>query len=212
MYAAVGKTLTLRQLCELMITVSSNFAANLLIERLGVENIRRTVTALGADGMQVLRGVEDQKAFDKGLNNTTTARGLMVLLDSSRTGPRSTDCRYGDARDPERQKFNDASPPAFLRAPPSPTRPGVSPHPSRCGDRFRRTSVRAGPAGSRDRGSEEERGADGRTVARRLRRDSALSVGPPARSNCTWCSYQSLVNSVFGSCRRLCSKNSRMRG
>ena len=49
-----------------MITVSSNFAANLLIERLGVENIRRTVTSLGADGMHVLRGVEDQKAFDKG--------------------------------------------------------------------------------------------------------------------------------------------------
>ena len=73
--------MTLRELCELMITVSSNFAANLLIERLGVENIRRTVTSLGADGMQVLRGVEDQKAFDKGMNNTTTARGLMVLLD-----------------------------------------------------------------------------------------------------------------------------------
>src|SRR3954465_15246366 len=80
-YKAVGKTMTLRQLCEAMITVSSNFAANLLIERLGVQNIRRTVTALGADGMQVLRGVEDQKAFDQGMNNTTTARALLVLFD-----------------------------------------------------------------------------------------------------------------------------------
>ena len=80
-YAAVGKTMTLRQLCEAMITVSSNFAANLLIEKLGVENIRHTVTKLGADGMQILRGVEDQKAFDKGMNNTTTARGLMILLE-----------------------------------------------------------------------------------------------------------------------------------
>jgi beta-lactamase class A len=62
-----------------MITVSSN-RGQPLIDRLGVDNIRRTVTSLGADGMQVLRGVEDQ-AFDKGLNNTTTARGLMVLLD-----------------------------------------------------------------------------------------------------------------------------------
>ena len=85
-YANVGKTMTLRELCEAMITVSSNFAANLLIEKLGVENIRKTVTRLGADGMQLLRGVEDQKAFDKGLNNTTTARGLMVLLEKSRTG------------------------------------------------------------------------------------------------------------------------------
>ena len=79
-YAVMGKTMTLGQLCDAMITVSSNFAANLLIEKLGVANIRRTVTALGAEGMQVLRGVEDQKAFDKGLNNGTTARGLMVLL------------------------------------------------------------------------------------------------------------------------------------
>ncbi|MEN3337971.1 MAG: beta-lactamase class, partial [Acidobacteriota bacterium] len=79
--AALGRTLTLRQLCEAMITVSSNFAANLLIEKLGIENIRRTVASLGAEGMQVLRGVEDQKAFDKGLNNTTTARGLLVLLE-----------------------------------------------------------------------------------------------------------------------------------
>jgi beta-lactamase class A len=79
--AALGRTLTLRQLCEAMITVSSNFAANLLIERLGVENIRRTVVSLGADGMHVLRGVEDQKAFDAGRNNTTTARALLVLLE-----------------------------------------------------------------------------------------------------------------------------------
>lgn len=110
-YAAIGKTLTLRQLCELMISVSSNFAANLLIDRLGVDNIRRTVTALGADGVQVLRGVEDQKAFDKGMNNTTTARGLLVLLDRIAHG-HAVDAK-ADAEMAEilkRQKFNDAIP------------------------------------------------------------------------------------------------------
>ena len=80
-HAALGQTLTLRRLCELMIVVSSNFATNLLIERLGVENIRRTVAALGADGMHVLRGVEDSKAFKQGLNNITTARALLVLFE-----------------------------------------------------------------------------------------------------------------------------------
>jgi beta-lactamase class A len=110
-YAEVGKTMTLRQLCDVMITVSSNFAANLLIEKLGVDNIRATVTKLGADGMHVLRGVEDQKAFDKGLNNTTTARGLLVLFDK---------LGHGTAVDPradaqmieilKRQAFNDAIP------------------------------------------------------------------------------------------------------
>jgi beta-lactamase class A len=110
-YAAIGKTLTLRQLCDAMITVSSNFAANLLIERLGVENIRRTVSALGADGMQVLRGVEDQKAFDKGLNNTTTARGLLVLFDKL-AHRRAVDATADEQMIAilERQKFNDAIP------------------------------------------------------------------------------------------------------
>lgn len=110
-YKAIGGTLTLRQLCEAMITVSSNFAANLLIEKLGVESIRRTVTRLGAEGMQVLRGVEDQKAFDTGLNNTTTARGLLVLLTKIASG-QAVSAR-SDAEMVEilkRQKFNDAIP------------------------------------------------------------------------------------------------------
>lgn len=110
-YAAAGTPMTLRRLCELMITVSSNFAANLLIEKVGVDNVRRTVSSLGADGMQVLRGVEDQKAFDKGLNNTTTARGLMVLLDKLAHG-RAVDAESDAAMIEilKRQQFNDAIP------------------------------------------------------------------------------------------------------
>jgi len=115
-YAAVGKSLSYRQLCEAMITVSSNFATNLLIEKLGAENVRKTVRRLGGDGMNVVRGVEDQKAFDKGLNNTTTARGLLVLLErmaaNKAVGPES------DAEMIEilkRQKFNDAIPAGLPR-------------------------------------------------------------------------------------------------
>ncbi len=110
-YSAVGKALTLRELCEAMITVSSNFAANLLIEKVGVENIRATVTSLGADGMQVLRGVEDQKAFEKNLNNSTTARGLLVLFE--RIGKGTAVSPEADAAMVEilkRQAFNDGIP------------------------------------------------------------------------------------------------------
>jgi beta-lactamase class A len=118
-YAAVGTTLTLEQLNEAMITVSSNFAANLLIERLGVENIRSTVTRLGADGMQVLRGVEDQKAFDKGLNNSTTARGLLTLFERLARG-RAVDKKSDAAMVAvlKRQKFNDAIPAGLPAGPP----------------------------------------------------------------------------------------------
>jgi beta-lactamase class A len=111
LYKAIGQTRTLSQLCELMITVSSNFATNLLIEKLGVDNIRATVTSLHADGMNMRRGVEDNKAYEKGMNNTTTARGLLILLEA---------IAKGKAVDPDssrqmveiltRQKFNDAIP------------------------------------------------------------------------------------------------------
>jgi beta-lactamase class A len=111
LYQAVGSTRTLTQLCELMITVSSNLATNLLIERLGVGNIQHGVHALGADGMKVLRGVEDGKAFKAGLNNTTTARALARLMEA---------IAHGEAVDPaasramsgilERQTFNDGIP------------------------------------------------------------------------------------------------------
>jgi beta-lactamase class A len=80
-YGRIGKDMTLRELCEAMIITSSNFATNLLIERLGAGRVQRTVGDMGAGGMQVLRGVEDTKAFEKGLNNSTTARALLVLLE-----------------------------------------------------------------------------------------------------------------------------------
>ena len=86
LYEAEGETRELGYLCDLMIAKSSNLATNLLIEKLGVEDIRATVHSLGGDGMRVLRGVEDQKAYDQGLNNTTTARGLQVLLTTIAKG------------------------------------------------------------------------------------------------------------------------------
>jgi beta-lactamase class A len=110
-YAAVGATVTLRRLRELLVTVSSNFAANLLIQKLGVDNVRSTVSRLGAEGMQVLRGVEDTKAFQKGMNNTTTAQGLLILLESLAKG-NAVNAR-ADAQMVEilkRQKFRDAIP------------------------------------------------------------------------------------------------------
>jgi beta-lactamase class A len=59
----------------------------------------------------VLRGVEDNKAFAKGLNNTTTAQGLAVLLEAIAKG-RAVDA--GASREMveilERQKFNEGIP------------------------------------------------------------------------------------------------------
>src|SRR5947208_3495937 len=59
LYKRIGQRVSYRDLCEAMITVSSNLAANLLIERLGPRKIQLTTDMLGATGMHVLRGVED---------------------------------------------------------------------------------------------------------------------------------------------------------
>ena len=111
LYKAESQTRTLGQLCDLMITVSSNLATNLVIEKLGVENIRATVHSLGAEGMNVLRGVEDGKAFDKGLNNTTTARGLEQLMTAIADGKAvDADASRQMVEILERQKFNEGIP------------------------------------------------------------------------------------------------------
>lgn len=111
LYKVAGQTRTLLQLLELMITVSSNLATNLLIEKLGVENIRATVHSLHADGMSVLRGVEDNKAFQKGMNNTTTAHGLQQLLEAIARGEAVDQDSSGQMIEIlERQKFNEGIP------------------------------------------------------------------------------------------------------
>ena len=80
LYALVGRRTSVRHLLELMETVSSNLATDVLIERIGAARANATAHALGADSILVLRGVEDDKAYHAGRNNTTTARDLGVLL------------------------------------------------------------------------------------------------------------------------------------
>jgi beta-lactamase class A len=80
LYGRVGGKASIRELVELMETVSSNLATNLLIMRVGAPRANATAHALGADSILVLRGVEDGKAYRAGRNNTTTARDLGVLM------------------------------------------------------------------------------------------------------------------------------------
>jgi beta-lactamase class A len=79
-YGHLGKTLTVRELAYWMITKSSNLATNLLVEVVGIPTIQQALDELEIDGMKILRGVEDARAFDAGLNNEVTANGLLKLL------------------------------------------------------------------------------------------------------------------------------------
>lgn len=91
LFAREGELVPARELARLMITWSSNLATNLLVDQLGAPRIQATARRLGADSIVVLRGVEDQKAFDRGLSNTTTARDLAVLLAAIARGEAASD-------------------------------------------------------------------------------------------------------------------------
>ena len=97
LYAALGQTRTLEELIRRMIVRSSNLATNLLIEKIGATNVTDLMRRLGAYDIQVLRGVEDQKAYEAGLNNRVTAKDLLLSTRSSSTArpsprPRATGC------------------------------------------------------------------------------------------------------------------------
>jgi N-acyl-D-amino-acid deacylase len=80
LYRLAGREVTRGELARRMIVRSSNLATNLLMEELGPAAIGRTLRALGADGITVLRGVQDIPAYERGMNNTTSAAGLATLL------------------------------------------------------------------------------------------------------------------------------------
>lgn len=111
LYRRIGQRVSIRELTELMITASSNLAANILIERVGAQRAEHSMRELGADSIAVLRGVEDIKAYEAGLNNTTTARDLGIILIAIAEGraAEAEDCRTMiDIL--SRQRFSDGVP------------------------------------------------------------------------------------------------------
>lgn len=85
-YEKIGSYLSLRELIYDMITISSNLATNLVIDYIGHEDINKTMRDLGAKNINILRGVEDIKAFNEGLSNTTTALDLLKIYDNLALG------------------------------------------------------------------------------------------------------------------------------
>ncbi|HEY7547552.1 MAG TPA: serine hydrolase [Blastocatellia bacterium] len=111
LYKRLGEKESIRELMRLMITVSSNLATNILIERVTAARVMGLMNQLGAKNIRVLRGVEDGKAFEKGLNNSTTARDLMILLrliaERKAVSPSASDEMVKVMLD---QKFNEGIP------------------------------------------------------------------------------------------------------
>jgi len=82
LYTFAGKKRPISELVYKMIILSSNLATNILIELVDAKSVTQTMRDLGANDLQVLRGVEDNKAFRAGLNNKVTAYDLMLLFQA----------------------------------------------------------------------------------------------------------------------------------
>jgi len=82
LYDEIGRELPLETLVRRMIVRSSNLATNLVIELVGAPRVMALMQTIGANDIRVLRGVEDDKAYHAGMNNTTTAYDLMLIFRS----------------------------------------------------------------------------------------------------------------------------------
>ena len=76
-----GLELTIMDLVELMIILSDNTATNILIDRLGIENVNHTLRELGMERTVLRRKLFDPEGKAKGLENTVAAREIGQLLE-----------------------------------------------------------------------------------------------------------------------------------
>lgn len=79
-YMHDGLLVTLRDLCVLMIILSDNTATNLLIDRLGIDNVNAFLRGLELKKTTLRRKLFDAAASARGVENTITAREMGLLL------------------------------------------------------------------------------------------------------------------------------------
>jgi beta-lactamase class A len=79
-HASTDQTMSAGELAHRMIAISSNLATNLLLEFIGADRARQMLTGAGITGVDLVRGVEDDRAFEAGISNRVTANGLVTLL------------------------------------------------------------------------------------------------------------------------------------
>jgi beta-lactamase class A len=73
---------TLRDLATMMIAVSDNSAANVLIDRVGMQNVNAMLDSLGLTHTRLRRKMMDLQAANEGRENISTPREMMSLLDA----------------------------------------------------------------------------------------------------------------------------------
>ena len=73
---------TLRDLATMMVAVSDNSATNVLIDRVGMQNVNAMLDSLGLTHTRLRRKMMDLQAAKEGRENISTPREMMTLLDA----------------------------------------------------------------------------------------------------------------------------------
>jgi beta-lactamase class A len=79
-HQAIGKMMRISELAHHMIATSSNLATNLLLDLVGVGSVQQVLERFEIQGVDLRRGVEDERAFAAGISNRVTAAGLVAML------------------------------------------------------------------------------------------------------------------------------------
>jgi beta-lactamase class A len=74
--------ITLRDLATMMVAVSDNSATNVLIDRVGMDNVNAMLDSLALSHTRLRRKMMDLKAASEGRENVSTPREMMTLLDA----------------------------------------------------------------------------------------------------------------------------------
>jgi beta-lactamase class A len=74
--------LTLRDVAALMISVSDNSATNVIIDRVGMDNVNALLDGLGLTHTRLRRKMMDVKAAAEGRENVATPREMTLLLEA----------------------------------------------------------------------------------------------------------------------------------
>ena len=110
LHACIGRTAKIFSLAHAMICGSSNLAANLLLDFVGIEYARTILREAQVDGVELRRGVEDHRAHERGINNEATADGLLSLLSVLRGDLLTAESKREVIRILLEQRFNSMIP------------------------------------------------------------------------------------------------------
>jgi len=114
-WASLGSTMPLRELVRRSLTHSGNLAVDLVLERVGLDEVMAVLFDAGCSPLTtVQRGIGDVPALDTGLANFVTARDVALILGGLAAGRLASEASCAELESVLREQvYQDAIPRAM---------------------------------------------------------------------------------------------------